>query len=59
MLQGGKDYTGTEGIMNLLLMTVALALLPVTSANEMDSMIRAAAYGTGTFPATADKVRAL
>lgn len=59
MLQGGKDCTGMVVIMNLLLMTVALTLLPVTSADDMDSMIHAAANRAGIFPATTEKVRAL
>ncbi|XP_063140899.1 uncharacterized protein LOC134486061 isoform X2 [Rattus norvegicus] len=43
-------------IMNLLLLTVALILLPVISANQRDSIIHSAPYRAGTFPATTDKL---
>lgn len=59
ILQGGKECTDIMVIMNLLLLTVALTLLPVISANQRDSIIHSAPYRAGTFPATADKVRAL
>ncbi|XP_076784340.1 uncharacterized protein LOC143441125 isoform X3 [Arvicanthis niloticus] len=55
MLQEGKDCICTVVIMNLLLMTVVLTVLPVTSADKMDSVIHAATYRAGTFPASADK----
>ncbi|XP_076784339.1 von Ebner gland protein 1-like isoform X2 [Arvicanthis niloticus] len=56
MLQEGKDCICTVVIMNLLLMTVVLTVLPVTSADKMDSVIHAATYRAGTFPASADKL---